>query len=142
MLKVDPPSPLPTCRRIQLLFQRFRVVSSPKVVTKEELAESTGLIRKAYVSIMDTNLHNTSLRIERKQFAFDLKENPQGTFLRITETVTNGRRDSIVIPVTGLEQFRDLLNEVIKSVTTPVASPAILPLGQPKPEPPTPNLSA
>ena len=91
---------------------------------------------------MDTNLHNTSLRIERKQFAFDLKENPQGTFLRITETVTNGRRDSIVIPVTGLEQFRDLLNEVIKSVTTPVASPAILPLGQPKPEPPTPNLSA
>jgi hypothetical protein len=91
---------------------------------------------------MDTHLHNTYLRIERKQFAFDLKENPQGTFLRITETVASGRRDSIVIPGSGLEQFRDSLNEVIKSIKTPVGSPAIISLGRPKAETPTPGGSA
>ena len=91
---------------------------------------------------MDTHLYNTHLRIERKQFAFDLKENPQGTFLRITETVTTGRRDSIVIPGPGFEQFRDVLNEVITSIKPPVVSPAILSLGQPKPETPAPDPSA
>ena len=82
---------------------------------------------------MDTQLHQTRLRIERKQFTFDLKENPLGTFLRITEEVS-GRRDAIVIPVTGLELFRDSLNEVIKSQKTPAENPAILSLGQPRAE--------
>ena len=62
---------------------------------------------------MDTHLQNHSIRVERKHFTFDLKENPRGKFLRITEEV-NGRYDAIIIPLTGLEQFRDALNEVIK----------------------------
>ncbi len=62
---------------------------------------------------MDTQLQNHSLRVERKHFTFDLRENPRGKFLRIVEEV-NGRYDAIIIPLTGLEQFRDALNEVIK----------------------------
>ena len=62
---------------------------------------------------VDTQLQNHSIRVERKHFTFDLKENPRGRFLRITEEV-NGRRDAIIIPLTGIEDFRDALNEVIK----------------------------
>ena len=91
---------------------------------------------------MDRQLRNAHIRIERKEFTFDLKENLQGTFLRITEEVGTGRRNSIIIPMTGLELFRDTLNEVIEFNKTPVESRAILPLGQPKTEPPTPGGSA
>jgi hypothetical protein len=91
---------------------------------------------------MDAQLRKIHIRVERKQFTFDLKENLQGTFLRITEEVGTGRRNSIIIPMTGLELFRDTLNEVIEFNKTPVESRAILPLGQPKTEPPTPGGSA
>ena len=71
---------------------------------------------------MDTHLQNHSLRVERKHFTFDLRENPRGKFLRIIEEV-NGRYDAIIIPLTGLEQFRDVLNELIKfSKTLPPKS--------------------
>jgi hypothetical protein len=82
---------------------------------------------------MDTHLRTDHLQVERKQITFDLKENLQGAFLRITEEVS-GHRNSIVIPVTGLELFRDSLNEVIKfSKTTPHAATLL---------PPRPPLSA
>jgi hypothetical protein len=87
---------------------------------------------------MDTQLSTAHLRIERKQFTFDLKENPRGPFLRITEEV-HGRRNSIVIPTTGLELFRDSLNEVIKFAKIPVGSGTARPLGQRKAESPTPD---
>ncbi len=61
---------------------------------------------------VDTQLQNQSMRVERKHFTFDLRESA-GRFLRIIEEV-NGRRDAIIIPVTGLEDFRDQLNEIIK----------------------------
>ena len=66
---------------------------------------------------VDSQLANHSIRVERKHFTFDLRENPRGRFLRITEEV-NGRRDAIIIPLTGIEQFRDVLNEVIKVCKT------------------------
>jgi len=62
---------------------------------------------------VDTHLQTHSIRVERKHFTFDLRENPRGKFLRIVEEV-NGRYDAIIIPITGLEQFRDTLNEVIR----------------------------
>ena len=62
---------------------------------------------------MGPQLQNHSIRIERKHFTFELKENPRGKFLRITEEV-NGRYDAIIVPLTGVEQFRDALNEMIK----------------------------
>jgi hypothetical protein len=91
---------------------------------------------------METQLYESHLRVERKQIAFALKENPQGTFLRITEEVRCGRRNSIIIPTTGLEAFRDSLNEVIKFNQTPVGSGTVLPLGRRNAESPTPDSSA
>jgi hypothetical protein len=63
--------------------------------------------------VVDMHLQSHSLRVERKHFTFDLRENPRGRFLRIVEEV-NGRYDAIIIPITGLEQFRDTLTEIIK----------------------------
>lgn len=62
---------------------------------------------------MDTQLQTHSLRVERKHITFDLRENPRGRFLRITEEVS-GRRDSIIVPVTGLEEFRAALDKIIE----------------------------
>ena len=90
---------------------------------------------------MDTQLRTTHLRIERKQFTFDLKENPQGTFLRITES-GHDHRNTIIIPATGIKQFCDALNEVIRFNKTPVGSETALPLGQRKAETPTPDGTA
>jgi len=61
---------------------------------------------------MDAILKSETIGVERKQFIFDLRENPRGRFLRITEDA-NGRRDSIVIPAPGLEEFRRVLDEMI-----------------------------
>jgi hypothetical protein len=87
---------------------------------------------------MDTQLYESHLQVERKQITFDLKENLQGMFLRITEEVS-GRRNTIIIPATGLELFRDTLNEVINFDQTPVGSRTILSLGRRKAETPTPG---
>jgi hypothetical protein len=62
---------------------------------------------------MDTPLQNWSLSVERKHFTFGLRENPHGQFLKIIEEV-GGRHDAIIIPLMGLEDFRDQLNEIIK----------------------------
>ena len=62
---------------------------------------------------METLLLSEKIQIERKQFFFDLKENPRGRFLKITEDV-GGRRDTIIIPTTGLEQFRAMVEQVIQ----------------------------
>ncbi len=61
----------------------------------------------------DTLLTNR-IQIERKTFVFTLKENPRGRFLRITEDV-GGRRDTIIIPAPGLEDFKKLLNDMVKA---------------------------
>jgi hypothetical protein len=48
-----------------------------------------------------------------------LKENPRGRFLRITEDV-GGRRDTVIIPAPGLEEFQKVLEEMVKaSAETP-----------------------
>lgn len=54
------------------------------------------------------NLHTEKIQVERKTFIFTLKENPRGRFLRITEDV-GGRRDTIILPATGLKEFSDVL---------------------------------
>ncbi len=61
---------------------------------------------------MDTELLSEQVQIERKCFSFSLRENPRGRFLRITEDV-GGRRDTIIVPSTGLTAIRDILNLAI-----------------------------
>lgn len=63
--------------------------------------------------------------IERKQVTFDLRENSRGRFLRIIEEVS-GRRNTIIVPLTGIEDFRDALNEVIRFNETLSPSPLLL----------------
>ena len=67
----------------------------------------------------EETLKTEKLQIERKSFAFALKENPRGRFLRITEDV-GGRRDTIIVPATGLEEFKRLIEDMLKlSAETP-----------------------
>lgn len=53
---------------------------------------------------MEKELHSEKIPVERKVFFFDLKENNRGRFLKITEDV-GGRRDTIIVPATGLTDF-------------------------------------
>ena len=61
----------------------------------------------------EETLKTEKLQIERKSFAFALKENPRGRFLRITEDV-GGRRDTIIIPATGLEEFKKVIEDLVR----------------------------
>ena len=62
----------------------------------------------------EETLKTEKIQIERKTFVFALKENPRGRFLRITEDV-NGRRDTIIIPAPGLEDFRNVLEQMLRA---------------------------
>ncbi len=64
--------------------------------------------------VAEDTLHSGEIQIERKTFIFTLKENPRGRFLRITEDV-GGRRDTIIIPATGLEEFKQLLDAMVQA---------------------------
>ena len=64
--------------------------------------------------VHEDTLRADKIQIERKTFLFALKENPRGRFLRITEDV-GGRRDTIIIPAPGLEDFKKLLDEMVKA---------------------------
>jgi len=73
--------------------------------------------RPAYGSkppVAEDTLKSDKIQIERKTFVFTLKENPRGRFLRITEDV-GGRRDTIIIPAPGLEDFRRMVEEMAQA---------------------------
>jgi len=64
--------------------------------------------------VVEDTLKSGEIQIERKNLVFSLKENPRGRFLRITEDV-GGRRDTIIIPSTGLAEFKKLVDEMVKA---------------------------
>ena len=66
--------------------------------------------------VPEETLKTNKVQIERKTFVFTHKENARGRFLRITEDV-NGRRDTIIIPAPGLEEFKRLVDEMVKAST-------------------------
>ena len=69
--------------------------------------------------VNEDTLKSDKVQIERKTFVFTLRENPRGRFLRITEDV-GGRRDTIIIPAPGLEDFKKLLDDMVRaSADTP-----------------------
>jgi hypothetical protein len=65
-------------------------------------------------NVVEDTIKSDKVQIERKTFVFTLKENPRGRFLRITEDV-NGRRDTIIVPATGLDDFKRLLDMMIQA---------------------------
>jgi hypothetical protein len=64
--------------------------------------------------VHEDTLKQGLLDIERKTFVFTLKENIRGRFLRISEEV-GGRRDTIIIPASGLEALQKLLADMVKA---------------------------
>ena len=64
--------------------------------------------------VQEDTLKSEQIHIERKSFLLTLKENPRGRFLRISEEV-NGKRNAIIIPSTGLAEFKKLLDEMVKA---------------------------
>jgi hypothetical protein len=69
---------------------------------------------------MDNIIEARELQIERKHFYVELRENERGRFLRITEEA-HGRRNSIIVPSTGVEDFTATIAEVL---TNGEAAPA------------------
>jgi hypothetical protein len=73
--------------------------------------------------VVEDTLKTGQVQIERKTLVLTLKENPRGRFLRITEEAV-GHRNSIIIPAPGLDEFRKLLDEMVKaSNEIPMKSP-------------------
>jgi hypothetical protein len=64
--------------------------------------------------IQEDTLKSATLQIERKSYIFTLKENERGRFLRITED-TGGRRNNVIIPSTGLEEFKKVADALIQA---------------------------
>jgi hypothetical protein len=62
--------------------------------------------------VQEDTLKSELIQIERKSFHLTLKENVRGRFLRITEEVGD-RRNSIIIPSTGLAEFKKMLDEMV-----------------------------
>ncbi len=60
----------------------------------------------------DEPLASEKVHVERKVFFLDLKENGRGRFLKITEDVS-GRRDTILLPASAFEDFREALNRIM-----------------------------
>jgi len=57
---------------------------------------------------VDKELFSEQVQVERKLFTFELRENPRGRFLRLTEDV-GGRRDTIIIPAAGLDAVAEVI---------------------------------
>lgn len=83
--------------------------------TMDAAQSLTGCSTDTWVArVADVPLRSIHVRIERKHLTLDLKENSRGRFLRITEEV-NGRRNTVIVPATGLELFQEALRNVIWS---------------------------
>lgn len=65
-------------------------------------------------AVREDTLKTGAVQIERKTFILTLKENLRGRFLRITEQA-NGKKNSIIIPSTGLDEFKKLTDEMAKA---------------------------
>ncbi|MFN2542788.1 MAG: DNA-binding protein [Chthoniobacterales bacterium] len=63
---------------------------------------------------MDNIIEARELQIERKHFYVEFRENERGRFLRITEEA-HGRRNTIIVPSTGVDEFTAAIDEVIEA---------------------------
>ena len=72
------------------------------------------------VSKMDSIIEAKEFQIERKRFHVEFRENDRGRFLRITEEA-HGRRNTIIIPSTGVGNFTAAIDEVLHANRAAVA---------------------
>ncbi|XXG52412.1 hypothetical protein AAC387_Pa03g0759 [Persea americana] len=62
----------------------------------------------------DVELLCKTLQVEHKLFYFDLKENPRGRYLKISEK-TSATRSTIIVPINGIVWFLDLFNYYVNN---------------------------
>lgn len=60
----------------------------------------------------DIEIRRSTLQVEQKRIFLNLRENSRGRYLRIVE-LTGNNRSTIIVPSSGLLQFRSLLDEFI-----------------------------
>ena len=72
-------------------------------------------LNSAVLLKMDNIIEARELQIERKHFHVEFRENERGKFLRITEEA-HGRRNTIIVPSTGVDEFTAAIDEVLESV--------------------------
>ena len=74
-----------------------------------------GWVNCAPLLSMDHLIEAKELQIERKHFYVEFRENDRGKFLRITEEA-HGRRNTIIVPSTGVDDFTAAIDEVLDSL--------------------------
>ncbi len=67
---------------------------------------------------MEHVIASRELQVERKFFSIEYRENDRGRFVRITEEA-HGRRNTVIIPSTGVDAFNTLLGEVLQEAAMP-----------------------
>ena len=75
---------------------------------------------------MDTIIASRELQVERKHFSIEFRENERGRFLRITEEA-HGRRNTVIVPSTGLNEFNAAVDAVIVAANASNASSNVTP---------------
>src|SRR5262245_26641056 len=88
-------------------------------------------VTKPRPGIGDDTLSTQQMRVEQKRFFFDLKENSQGRYLRITER--SGGKSAIVVPESGWDLFAQVLTEVLEKAGRMRGTPQP---GPPRQDPP------
>ena len=63
--------------------------------------------------VQEETIDSIQLEVERKTICVSLKKNTQGSFLRITEEA-HGRRNSVIIPSTGLQELKELVDAMLR----------------------------
>ena len=61
-------------------------------------------------------LFSKTLRIESKTIFVDVKENANGSYLKIAERSTRGARQTVVMAVSGIRELREALDEALEKL--------------------------
>jgi hypothetical protein len=72
---------------------------------------------------MDDELMSKRFHIENKVFFFDLKENPNGEYVKITEKCGD-KRSFIIVPRDGFPSFLDAVREFFDSLNETSDAPS------------------
>ena len=78
--------------------------------------------------VNEDTLKTAEVQIEQKIFTFTLKENLRGRFLRVTEDA-GSKRNTIIVPSTGLDDFKRVVNEMFKAAEK-LPAPAKIPVAE------------
>ena len=75
--------------------------------------------------VQEDTIKTAEFQVERKFITVTLKENPRGRFLRITEEA-GSKRSTVIIPITGMDDFKRVINEMAKAAEDmPAPKPAL-----------------